>query len=137
MHVQCLKKKQQHTKQNNRIVNNFSCKIKTGKQMAGCTWELGRKQDPRSSVAGGVRAEAVSQQGNGAQRQSFGDAHGCGEADHTGSDHRDPDTFLHPAGGREPTGSSVSTCCNTTCDNRPSYELTIDPTTQSKNRPVT
>lgn len=102
--------------------------------MAGCTWELGRKQDPRSSVAGGVRAEAVSQQGNGAQGQSFGDAHGCGEADHTGSDHRDPDTFLHPAGGREPTGRSVSTCCNTTCDNRPSYELTIDPTTQSKNR---
>lgn len=62
----------------------------------GSTWKLGCKQDPRGSIAGGVRAEAVGQQRDGAEGQSLGDAHGGGEADHTGSNHGDPDT-LHPA----------------------------------------
>lgn len=56
MHVQCLIK----TKQNNRIVNNFSCKIKTEKQMAAAPGNLAAYRIPAapSLVVSGLKRSA-------------------------------------------------------------------------------
>lgn len=72
----------------------------------GSTWKLGCKQDPCGSIAGGIRAEAVGQQRDRAEGQSLGDAHGGGEANHSGSNHADPYT-LHSAA--EISGVMVAT----------------------------
>lgn len=62
------------------------------------TWKLCSKQDPSSSITGGVWTELLSQQSDGAERESLGDADSSGEADHTRSHHHNPDTF-HPGQG--------------------------------------
>lgn len=59
------------------------------------TWKFCSKQDPSSSITGGVWTELLSQQSDGAERKSLRDADGSGEADHTCSDHCNPDS-LHP-----------------------------------------
>lgn len=59
------------------------------------TWKFCSKQDPSSSITGGVWTELLSQQSDGAERKSLRDADGSGEADHTCSDQCNPDS-LHP-----------------------------------------
>lgn len=78
------------------------------------TWKLCSKQDPSSSIAGGVRTELVGQQRDGAEGKSLGDADGGGEADHACSHHANPDAS-HPGQAGDSTWRTEP--CQTLLDN--------------------